>query len=70
MSLNGTGVCAGVLEPKFYPKTSDFANTIYFPSKTPAAGVAYGTLLLYSNEDYLVNFYLQGVSDATELILQ
>lgn len=68
--IDGTDICKGVKEPNFTPFTLDVPYTISFPSTTPSSNAApYGTLLLYSNEDQLVNFYLQGVSDATEAVV-
>lgn len=56
---DGTDICKGVKEPSFTPYTLDLPYTVYFPSATPSSNtVPYGTLLLYSNEDQLVNFYL------------
>jgi hypothetical protein len=67
---DGTGICKGVAEPNFTPFTLDLPKTIYFPSVNPTSTTTpYGTMLLYSNEDQLVNFYLQGISDASEAII-
>jgi hypothetical protein len=62
--------CSGVKEPNFYPRTADYANTVYFPSATPTSGTMFGTLNLYSNDIELTNFYLQAKDDDTEGVVQ
>ena len=47
-------------------------NQIYFPSTSvtsSSGGVAFGSVLLYSNNLWLSNFLLQAASDATESVI-
>lgn len=62
--------CLGVKEPNFYPRTDDYAHTVYFPSKTPTAGTMFGTVNFYSNDIESTNFYLQATNDDTESVVR
>lgn len=68
--IDGSGVCKGVNPPYFIPFTTDVPNLITWKSVPNDATKANGTVLFYSNKDWLVNFYLQGISDATETIIK
>lgn len=65
--VDGTGLCKGVVEPKFVPTTFDLAKIVNFA--VSGSNKPKGSIVFYSNIDELVNFYLQGASDATEAIV-
>lgn len=71
--LDGVDVCKGIREPNFRPQVLDYANAFVFPqglSSWPPTTVAYGTMLFYSNEEELSNFYLQAISPETETLMK
>lgn len=68
--IDGSGVCKGVNAPYFIPYTTDVPNAITWKVDPTVTTKATGTVLFYSNKDWLVNFYLQGISDATEAVIK
>ena len=74
--VDGAGVCKGVVEPNFTPTVFDLANLKKFAhdnsnvyATTSTGSLPFGSIVFYSNIDELVNFYLQGSSDATEAVI-
>jgi len=74
--VDGAGVCKGVVEPSFTPTTFDLEKLYKFAedstnpyAKTNSGTKPFGSIVFYSNIDQLVNFYLQGSSDATETVI-